>query len=112
MRPILRDGAAAVLSSPCASRGEVSTPRRSLRRAHRREEVADLILQRGAVAGERLGGGEDLRRGRAGFGRAALHVGDVRRDLLGALRGLLDVARDFLGGGTLLLDRGGDGGGD
>src|SRR5688572_7607530 len=34
------------------------------------------------------------------------------RHALGAFGGLLDVAGDFLGGGVLLLDRGGDRGGD
>ncbi len=55
---------------------------------------------------------EHLRGCRAGLGRAALHVGDVGGDLLGALRRLLHVAGDFLGRCTLLFHRGRDGRGD
>src|SRR6266853_1088242 len=59
----------------------------ALRRPHRIQELADFELEAVAVAGERLGRGEHLRRGRTGLAGAALHVGDVGGDLLGALSG-------------------------
>ena len=76
------------------------------------EEFADLELEAVAVAGQRLRRRMNLRRGRAGLGGAALHVGDVGGDLLGALRGLLDVAGDFLRRRALLFHRRRNGRGD
>jgi len=67
------------------------------------QESIDFISQMGAFARQRLGGGQDLCRGRAGLARSALHINNVRRHLLGALSRLLHVARDFLCRGTLLF---------
>ena len=80
--------------------------------AHRIEELADFELEAVAVAGQRLRRGEHLRRGRAGLAGAALHVGDVGRDLHGALSGLLHVAGNLLRRRTLLFHRSSDGRGD
>ena len=44
---------------------------------------------------------------RAGLVGAVADFGDSAGDLRGACRGPLDIARDFLGGGALLLDGGG-----
>src|SRR5882724_1893197 len=74
---------------------------------HRVEEFADLELEAVAVAGQCRG--ENLRRGRSGFAGAALHVGDVRRDLLRALSRLLHVAGNLMGRRTLLFHGGCDG---
>src|SRR5664279_3900425 len=79
---------------------------------HRIEELADLELEPVAVAGQRLRCGKNLRRGRAGLAGAALHVGDVGRDLLGALGCLLHVAGNLLGRRALLFHRRRDGRGD
>jgi hypothetical protein len=76
------------------------------------EELADLELEAVAVAGQRLRRRENLRRGRSGFAGAALHVGDVGTDLLGALSRLLHVAGNFLRCSTLLLYGCCDGRGD
>ena len=57
--------------------------------SHRLEKLADLELEAAAVAGQHLRRGQHLRGRRAGLARAALHVGDVGRDLLRAVRGLL-----------------------
>ena len=57
-------------------------------------------------------GREHLRGRRTGFAGAALHVGDIGRDLLGAFGGLLHVAGDFLRRRALLFDRSGNGRGD
>ena len=81
-------------------------------RPYRVEELADLELEAVAVAGQRLRRREHLRGGRAGLAGAALHVGDIGRDLLGALRGLLHVAGNFLRRRALLFHRGRDGRGD
>ncbi|WP_376708877.1 methyl-accepting chemotaxis protein, partial [Bradyrhizobium japonicum] len=78
--------------------------RTHLRRAHGPQEFSDFVLQPVAVGRQHLGGRKHLRGRRAGLGRAALHVGDVGGDLLGAVSGLLHVARDLLGRGALLLD--------
>src|SRR5689334_24066833 len=64
--------------------------------AHRIEEFSDLALEPITVGRQHLRRGEHLRGGRTGLGRATLHVGDVGGDLLGALGGLLHVARNFL----------------
>src|SRR5882762_11604461 len=79
---------------------------------HRVEELADFQLEAVAVAGQQLCRGENLRRGRSGLAGTALHVGDVRRDLLGALGGLLDVAGNLLGRRALLFHRSSDGRGN
>ena len=81
-------------------------------RPHRIEELADFELEAVAVAGQRLRRGENLRRGRAGLAGAALHVGDVGGDLLGALRRLLHVAGNLLRRRALLFHRRRDGRGD
>jgi len=73
--------------------------------ADRGQEFGDFGPETAAIAGQRFRGREHLRGRRAGLGGAALHVGDVGGDLLGALRGLLHVAGDFLGGRTLLFHR-------
>jgi hypothetical protein len=69
---------------------------------YRIEELTDLELEALAVAGQRLCRQENLRGGRTGLAGAALHVGDVGGDLLGALRCLLHVAGNFLRRRTLL----------
>src|SRR5690242_4794266 len=68
-----------------------------LRRADVSQELADFGLQPVGVVRKHLRRREHLRRSRAGLGCAALHVGDVGRDLLGALGRLLHVAGDLLG---------------
>src|SRR5438034_9106752 len=72
-------------------------------RPDRIEELADFELEPVAVAGQRLCRRENLRGGRAGLTGAALDVGDVGGDLLGSLRGLLDVAGELLGGRALVF---------
>ena len=47
---------------------------------------------------------QDLLRGRAGFGGAAVDLADVGGGGLGALRDVLDAAGDLLGRCALLLD--------
>src|SRR3979409_2473721 len=85
-------------------------PRSSISgRSHRVEELADFELEALAVAGQRLCRQENLRGGRTGLAGAALHVGDVGGDLLGAVSRLLDVAGNFLRRRTLLFHRGGNG---
>src|ERR1700733_9196924 len=66
------------------------------------EELADLELEAVAVGRQRLGCRQNLRGGRTGLAGAALHIGDVGGNLLGALRRLLHVAGDFLGRRPLL----------
>src|SRR6267378_4807007 len=78
-------------------------------RSYRIEELADFELEAVRVAGQGLRRREHLRRSRSGLAGAALHVGDVGGDLLGAVSGLLDVAGNFLGRRTLLFHRGGNG---
>src|SRR5262245_31096991 len=80
--------------------------------ADRVEELLDLDLEVLALVRQRLCRHQHLRRGRAGLVGPLVDVDDVAGDLRGAVRGLLHVARDFVGGGTLLLDRGRDGRGD
>src|SRR3981081_1026233 len=58
------------------------------------------------------GGREHGGGGGAGLGSAALHVGDVGGDLLGAVRSLLHVAGNLLRRSALLFHRGGNGRGD
>src|SRR5689334_9519568 len=76
------------------------------------EEFPDLYLETVAVARQHLRRRQHLRGSGAGLGSAALHVGDVRRDLLGALSCLLHVAGNLLGRRALLFHRGCDGRGD
>src|SRR3546814_4098044 len=59
-----------------------------------------------------FGGRQHLAGRRAGLAGRGLHPGDVGGDLLGALGGLLGVARDLPRRRLLLLDGAGDGGGD
>src|SRR5437870_3271955 len=61
-----------------------------------------------ALARKRLRRNQRLRGGSAGFARAAIDIGDVGCDLGGPMGGLLNVAGNFLGRGTLLLDGGRD----
>src|ERR1700688_4430326 len=84
-------------------------PDRKSGRAHRVKELADLELEAVAVAGQRLRRRQHLRGGHAGVAGAALHVGDIGRDLHGAFRGLLHVAGNLLGRCALLFHRGRDG---
>src|ERR1700676_2832698 len=76
------------------------------------EELADFALEAVAAAGKRLRRRETLRGGKSGLAGAALHVGDVGRDLHGALSGLLHVAGNLLRRRALLFHRRGDGRGD
>jgi hypothetical protein len=69
--------------------------------------IAELVV---GAARKRLRRRQYLRGGRTGLTGAALHVSNVRRDLLGALRCLLYVAGNLLGGCALLLHRSRDGG--
>src|ERR1700730_10316987 len=69
------------------------------------EEVPDLSAQAFGLEGERIGGGFDALRGVPGIVRALGDPDDVLRDLLGAARCVLGVARDLLGRRALLLDR-------
>src|SRR3954468_9777496 len=75
-----------------------------LRGAHRTQELADLKLEPVAFHGQRLRRRQHLRRGRSGLAGAALYVRDIRVDLGGAMRRLLDVAGNLLGRGALFLD--------
>ena len=52
-----------------------------------------------------IGGGASLL-------RTAADQDDISADFFSASRSLLDIARDFIRRGTLLFDRGGDGGGN
>ncbi|CAN0479528.1 unnamed protein product, partial [Phaeothamnion confervicola] len=83
-----------------------------LRRAHRGQEFVDLDPELPAFLRQRLRRGQHLGRGGAGLACTLVNVGDVGGDLRRQPRGLLHVAGDFLGRGTLFLDRGGDGRGD
>src|ERR1700687_3928149 len=71
--------------------------------ADRIEKLADFELEPVAVAGQRLCRRENLRRGQAGLAGAALHVGDVGRNLHRALRRLLNVTGNFLRRRALLF---------
>src|SRR5262249_33276338 len=75
-----------------------------LRRPDGGEELFDFDLEMAALVRQRLGRGQHLRRCRAGFRCAAVDVGDVGGHPVGALRRLMDVARDRGGGDALLLD--------
>src|SRR5882724_36288 len=98
-----------LVNCPCSERLEYvdGRPAQGSGRAHRVEELVDLDLETVAVARQRLRGRENLGGGRAGFGGAALHVGDVGGDLLGAVGGLLHVAGNLLRRRALLFHRGG-----
>src|SRR5674476_1288131 len=72
-------------------------------RPDRIEELAHLELEAVAVTGKRLRRRQYMRRGRARLAGAALHVGDVGGDLLGALGRLLHVTGNLLGRRTLLF---------
>ena len=76
------------------------------------EEAVDLAGEIAGLRGELLGGAEHLAGGGAGVVGGLLHAGDVGIDLLGAARGFLHAAGDFLGRRALLLDRGCDRGSD
>src|SRR3954468_11973980 len=79
---------------------------------HRIEELAHLEFEPRALLRQRLRRGQHAGGRLAGRAGAALDVGNAGTDLHGALRRLLDVAGDFLGGSALLLHRRGDGRGD
>src|ERR1700694_3306883 len=72
------------------------------------EEAGDLSGKLSRLRRQLFRGAQHLVGGGAGAVGGALHTGNVRGDLLGAARGLLDVARNFLGRGPLFLDRRGD----
>src|SRR3954452_5717258 len=78
-------------------------------RAHRLQKTCDFALQPAAVLRQRSRRGMNLRRRSTGLTGAALDFADIRRDLGGAVGGVLDVARYFLGRGALLFDGGSDG---
>ena len=86
----------------------VATRHKVLCRSHRTQEVAYFNLQPVAFGGQRLRGRQHLGGRRSGLGGAALHVGDVRRHLHGALGRPLHIARDFPGRRALLFHRGGN----
>lgn len=78
---------------------------RILRGTYRGEEPADLVLEPPGIARQRLGGRENLRRGRTGLGGTALHVDNAGIDLLSPKGGLLHVPGDLQGRSALLSDR-------
>ena len=61
---------------------------------------------------EVIGRRQHFGRRSAGLVGGFVDAADVGGDFVGALRDFLDVLRDVAGRSTLLLDRGGDGGGD
>src|ERR1700733_5365875 len=76
------------------------------------DQLHDFAAELLRLAGQLAGGAQYLvRRGTRAVGAGA-DADDIGRDLACAGRRLLNVASDFLGGGTLLVDRGRDGGGD
>ena len=83
-----------------------------LRRADIRHEAVELFAQPRAFARQGARRIQHLLRGRAGFGGAAIDLHDVGGGFLGALRDVLNAARDFLRRRALLLDRARDRRGD
>src|ERR1700712_5775360 len=73
-----------------------------------RHETAEFLAQPRAFCGKALGRIQHLLRGGPGFGGAAIDLHDAGGGLVGALRDVLDAARDLLGRRALLLDRGGN----
>src|SRR5882757_10388711 len=76
---------------------------RVLRRADIRHEAVELFAQPRAFGRKRPGRVQYLFGGRAGFGGAAIDLGDIGGRRVGALRDGLDTARDLLGDRALLL---------
>ncbi len=87
---------------------DLGNPSSRSRRTHRAQEFRYFNLEPAGVARQRLRRGEHLRRRRSCFSRATLHIRDIGRHLLGALRGVLDVAGDFLRRSALLFNGGCD----
>src|SRR4029077_587696 len=85
---------------------------RILCRANILHEAVELGAQARAFARQRPCRAQHLFRGRAGFGGAAIDLHDVDGGILGPLRDVLDVARDFLRRRALLLHGGRNRGGD
>src|SRR5574338_1081423 len=95
-----------------APRGNDGLPGRKSGGADLVEEARDIVAQGFGLARQFGCGRQHLAGGGAGGRGGFADLADVAGDFLGALGGLLDVARDLLGRGTLLLDGRGDGGGD
>src|SRR5437868_14840241 len=76
----------------------------SLGRDDAREEELDFAAQQLRLPRQRAGAVEHLARRLARLAGGPGDAGDVARHLVGALRRLLDVAGDRLGGRSLLLD--------
>jgi hypothetical protein len=82
------------------------------RRADVRQEPIDLVAQCFCLAAQRVCRLQHLRGGGGDRDRRLIDAGDVARHVMRPGRRLLHVARHFLSGGALLIDGGGDGGGD
>ena len=67
-----------------------------------------MLAQAGAGFFQQLGDLVHARSHFAGFLGGAGNLGDIAGDLVVAVRCFLNIADDFLGGGVLLLDGGGD----
>src|SRR5215813_3429861 len=76
------------------------------------QEAVDFAAQGLRLPGELAGRGEHLAGRVAGICGSLGDAGDVGGDFLRAGRGLLEVAGDLAGRGTLLFDRAGDRGRD
>src|SRR5690242_11956073 len=76
------------------------------------EEALHVTAERLGLLRERGRRAQDLARGGAGLVRRLGDPGDVVGDLCRTFGGLLDVARDLVSGGALLLHGRGDGAGD
>src|ERR1700752_5173446 len=71
---------------------------------HSRHERVDFRLELIALTRQRLGGRQNLARGRTSLGGAAVRVADITRGERRARCRLGDVARDLVRRGVLLLD--------
>ena len=79
---------------------------------HRAHQPVDFILKAADLGRHRAGDAVDLVHQVGCLARIMGDFGDVAGDLPGAGRGFQNASADFPGRGGLLLDRGGDTGGD
>ncbi|GCC47420.1 hypothetical protein chiPu_0031797, partial [Chiloscyllium punctatum] len=76
-----------------------------LRRADVRHEAIELLAQPRTLDRQRTRRVQHFLGGGSGLGRTAVDLGDAGCGFLGALRDVLNAARDFLRCRALLLDR-------
>ena len=88
------------------AKGAADASGQLLRGSHLDKEAVELPGQIARLCRQMLRGAQNLLGGSPGIVGGALHAGDVGIDLLGAVRGFLDAAGDFLGRGALFFDRG------